>query len=313
MQEYTFERVSKQRLQDIKLLYRECFSEEVQIDFLEKKYNTEVFGANNIGYIAYDKSGNPAAYYGVFPCRAQIKNQTYLCAQSGDTMTHPNHRGKGLFVSLAKASYQLARESGIKFVFGFPNENSYHGFVKKLGWIHKENLNVYKLRVFTFPLAYVCRKLSFLNRFYQSYSRFVLKNKFSKRKYFDNPLISNESGGLLRDEVFFNYKDYMKKELIEINGMCVYIKLAGALRVGDIEKTDEESFYKIVKKLKHIARLLGNYAVIFYYSPSVDYDRFLSKKFASSSSGGLSIGWVDFESGLELDTLKFSQADLDTY
>ena len=36
MQEYTFERVSKQRLRDIKLLYKECFEEEVQMDFLEK-------------------------------------------------------------------------------------------------------------------------------------------------------------------------------------------------------------------------------------------------------------------------------------
>ena len=125
-------------------------------------------------------------------------------------MTHPNHRGKGLFVSLAKAAYQLAKENGIKFVFGFRMKIHILAFVKKLGWIHKENLNICKLRVFTFPLAYVCRKLSFLNGFYQSYSRFVLKNKFSKRKYFDNPLISDKSGGLLRDEAF-NYKDYMKK------------------------------------------------------------------------------------------------------
>jgi GNAT superfamily N-acetyltransferase len=312
-EEYTFRRVSAERLKDIKYLYSKCFGEEVQMDFLEKKYNTKDFGACDIGYIAYDTSGNPAAYYGAFPCRAVIRGKTYLCAQSGDTMTHPDHRGKGLFVSLALAAYKLARESGIKFVFGFPNENSYPGFIKKLGWIHKENLNTYKLKVLTLPLAYVCSRLKFLSSLYSAYAGFILKNKLSKKKYFDNPLVSNSDGGLLRDETFFNYKNYIKKELIEINGKCVYIKIAGSLTVGDIEKTGEEAFYKIIKKLKGIAWLLGCYAVVFRYSPLVNYDRFLAKKFDENCSKGSPVGWVDFESGLPLDSLKFSQADLDTY
>src|SRR5258706_11259419 len=99
--EYALERISAGRLKDIKFLYSKCFGEEVQMDFLEKKYNTEALGATNIGFVAYDKAGNPAAYYGVFPCKAVIKGKTYLCAQSGDTMTHPDHRGKGLFITLA--------------------------------------------------------------------------------------------------------------------------------------------------------------------------------------------------------------------
>ncbi len=312
-EEYTYERTSAQRLKDIKFLYKECFHEDVQMDFLVRKFDTETFGASNIGYIAYDKLGNPAAHYGVFPCRIVIKGQTFMCAQSGDTMTHPEHRRKGLFFSLANITYKLAKENGIKFVFGFPNpQTSYYGLMK-LGWVHKENLNICKLWVFTFPLAYICAKLSFLNGIYQVYARAILRSKLSERKFFDNPLIDGDSGGVLRNEDFFNYKNYIKKELIEIKGKCIYVKTAGKLRIGDIEKTDEESFYKIVKKLRQIARLLGCYAVVFYYTPSVEYEKFLSNRFASACSKGLPICWLDLDSGLELDLLKFSQADLDTY
>src|SRR4030095_10457568 len=146
-EEYTFERISASRLYDIKLLYLDSFGEDVSMDFVEKKYDTSAFGVRDIGYIAYDNVGIPAAYYGVFPCRALVRGNVYLTAQSGDTMTHPNHRGKGLFVKLAKMTYELAKENGIKFVFGFPNDNSLPGFVKKLGWKCDENLNVYNIRI----------------------------------------------------------------------------------------------------------------------------------------------------------------------
>jgi GNAT superfamily N-acetyltransferase len=309
--EYTFERVSKHRLKDIRLLYKASFGEDMSMEFLLKKYDTSEFGANNIGYIAYHNTGEPAAYSGVFPCRAVLDGKTYLCAQSGDTMTHPSHRGKGLFINLAKATYELARKEGIQFVFGFPNDNSYHGFVNKLDWIHKENLNSYKIRVFTFPLAYICNRLGFLSGFYKSYAGFIINRKKSLKKFFDNPLISGNDGGLLRDEGFFNYKNYFDKSIIEINGKCVYVKVSGALRVGDIERLSEGEFLSTLKKLKRLAWILGCYAIYFYYSPGVEYHRFLSQKIAPAK--GLAVGWIDFTSGQDLSRLKFSQADLDTY
>lgn len=43
-----------------------------------------------------------------------------------------NHRGKGLFTKLAKRTYDLAQEEGYDFVIGVANQNSTHGFLKKL-------------------------------------------------------------------------------------------------------------------------------------------------------------------------------------
>lgn len=310
-EEYTFERISARRLSDIRSLYRDCFNEDVLPDFLQKKYDTSFAGISDVGYIAYHESGAPAAYYGVFPCKAVIGGKAHLCAQSGDTMTHPDHRGKGLFIKLAKLTYELAKTSGIQFVFGFPNKNSYHGFVNKLGWTHKENFNLYMINIYTFPLAYVCSKVSFLNSLYRGYANRILKSRMSGKKYFDNPLAAKRGGGVLRDENFFDYKKYSSKELIEINGTCVYIKAGNTLRIGDIEETNKEIFFIILKKLKRLAWVLGCPKIYFYYSPGVKYDSFLSHKYRALQ--GLPIGWVDLGSGLDLASLKFAQADHDIF
>jgi GNAT superfamily N-acetyltransferase len=310
-EEYTFERVSTKRLKDIQYLYKACFNEDVSMDFLTKKYDTKKLGAENTGFIAYSGKGDPTAYYGVFPCRVSADGTIILAAQSGDTMTHPEHRGKGLFIKLAQHTYSLCGELGIRFVFGFPNENSYPGFVRKLNWVHEENLNIYKIKVFTFPLAYICNKLHFLQGLYRWYAGIILKSRLSKKKYFVNPITSEKYFGVIRDKDFFEYKNYLPKHLVEVNSKCVYLKISSALRVGDVEDCSEDEFNNIVKKLKNLARLLGNYAVIFYYSPEVKFNDYLQKN--HDAVKGLPVGWVDLESGLKLNKLKFAQADLDTY
>jgi hypothetical protein len=46
------------------------------------------------------------------------------------TVTHPEHRGKGLFKRLAQMSYDYAAVNGFEFVIGVANANSYPGFIK---------------------------------------------------------------------------------------------------------------------------------------------------------------------------------------
>ena len=57
-----------------------------------------------------------------------------LGAQSIDTLTDKNYRGKGMFTGLARDLYLKEKNEGVKFVYGFPNGNSIHGFSKKLDW-----------------------------------------------------------------------------------------------------------------------------------------------------------------------------------
>jgi len=75
-----------------------------------------------------------AAIYAVVPFAAQIDSQESVAAQSLDTLTDARYRGRGLFVTLAKAMYARLAKEGVAFVYGFPNENSAHGFFQRLEW-----------------------------------------------------------------------------------------------------------------------------------------------------------------------------------
>lgn len=75
-------------------------------------------------------------FYGLLPTSLRLGGQRVLGAQSLDTMTHPDYRGQGMFTRLAIETYDLAAARGVKALYGFPNEASYPGFVRRLNWDH---------------------------------------------------------------------------------------------------------------------------------------------------------------------------------
>lgn len=77
-----------------------------------------------------------AGSYTLAPTRMNIGGEAVLGAQSLDTMTHPEFRGQGLFVRLANHCYARAAAQGCEMVYGFPNENSHPGFIRRLNFQH---------------------------------------------------------------------------------------------------------------------------------------------------------------------------------
>lgn len=71
-----------------------------------------------------------AAHYALVPLKMKIEGRVVLGLLSMATVTHPNHRGKGLFKTLAKTTYEYAAQNGFEFVIGVANANSYPGFIK---------------------------------------------------------------------------------------------------------------------------------------------------------------------------------------
>jgi GNAT superfamily N-acetyltransferase len=72
--------------------------------------------------------------YALWPTRMRLGSSVVLGAQSLDTMTHPDYRGQGMFTILAEHCMKCAADRGVEMLYGFPNENSYAGFVRKLDW-----------------------------------------------------------------------------------------------------------------------------------------------------------------------------------
>jgi GNAT superfamily N-acetyltransferase len=77
-----------------------------------------------------------AGLYIVWPTMLNLGGEAVLGAQSMDTMTHPAYRGQGLFVGLAEQALGLATARGFDVIYGFPNESSYPGFIRRLNFDH---------------------------------------------------------------------------------------------------------------------------------------------------------------------------------
>lgn len=95
-------------------------------------YNDNPAGRGRI-WLA-EHRGKMVGQYAIVPRVMNVAGEIIIGALSLDTMTHPDYRRHGIFESLAKKTYSQAAEDGIHVIYGFPNEFSYSGFIKKLGW-----------------------------------------------------------------------------------------------------------------------------------------------------------------------------------
>ena len=308
--EYRFARLSDNNLSDLVLLYKSAFKSNVSADFFKNKFETTFTGITHLGFLAYANDNTPSAFYGVFPCFVELQGRKILTAQSGDTMTDPQHQGKGLFTKLARMTYELAGNNGVKFIFGFPNKNSYPGFTKKLNWTHQENIRTYIFKTNTVPLIKVAKKLQ-LARMYESYALAVFRKYISGSRPFENSVIDSESGGIIHDAAFFKYKTYTRNFIVELEGVRFWLKLDGKLWIGDVERTSMEKFNKALQKLLRLCFSAGCTELTWNLSPGSYWDVLLQKKYRSSD--GLPIGFLDLGNETNLPKVKFTGGDFDTF
>ncbi|MEP1094465.1 MAG: GNAT family N-acetyltransferase [Cyclobacteriaceae bacterium] len=89
-------------------------------------------------FLAFDDNKAPpalAGIYALFPVTFKIGGENVKALQSLDTLTDSDYRGMGLFSRLSSMTYRDCSEEGYQMIYGFPNENSAHGFFNKLGWV----------------------------------------------------------------------------------------------------------------------------------------------------------------------------------
>lgn len=102
------------------------FSEE----FLQWQYkdnpNGEVIGID--AYLEDELAG----HYVCIPVKYKFYGEERKGLLSLNTAISINHRGKGLFTKLANKTYELAIQEKFDFIIGVANQNSTHGFLKKL-------------------------------------------------------------------------------------------------------------------------------------------------------------------------------------
>ncbi|MEO0310958.1 MAG: hypothetical protein RIQ89_615 [Bacteroidota bacterium] len=98
--------------------------------------------------IALDK-GKVVAQYLLWPVLYSCNGVSVQGSLSVNTITARSHRGKGLFIQLAKEAYNDCLKKKLLFTIGFPNKNSIHGFVNRLNFKIIDSLNYFNFINFT--------------------------------------------------------------------------------------------------------------------------------------------------------------------
>ncbi len=104
-------------------------------EIIDEKYLDWEYTSNPVGdailFVA-ENDNQIVSQYVVIPQKYVSGNEIVNGSLSVNTITHPDHRGKGLFTKLAELNYAECKKNAIDFTIGFPNKNSVKGFTGKL-------------------------------------------------------------------------------------------------------------------------------------------------------------------------------------
>jgi len=309
---YQIKQITDDSYNDIKFLFLKI-GYKYSLNYIRKKYNTSVFGLKNIGFIAKD-SDIPAAYYGVFPMCLNYDFTDYLVAQSGDTMTSPDYQKKGLFTKLAKKTYSISKELGIKLIFGFPNNNSYPGFKHKLDWEFAGHMQRFAIMN---NVSFSCKIIRRLSVF-SSLCKKIAKRKIAKYQILPENIdlkffnFQNVKGQIKKDLRFFNFKLAQNNVyLIQIDNFYILLKVDVYLYIGELGKIDKTQTSKLIRVLKSLSQELGCKAIFFTISKNHWLFELLKDEIKPEKS--LPIGFYRFDKGIDINQIQFSNADFDTF
>lgn len=134
-------------------LYETCFGKQggSGLPVLQWRYDQNPHGGA-VSFLTSDGDGRDLSGYACSPRRVIPMGEESLAGtvgQTGDVMTHPDARGRGVFSDLDRAAMKETGKRGWQLVFGLPNSKSEKLFVEKLDWD-----SVGRLKPWTFVLAW---------------------------------------------------------------------------------------------------------------------------------------------------------------
>jgi hypothetical protein len=101
--------------------------------YLQWEYRLNPAGPAVIA-LARDENNFAAAQYVLIPREVLINDRVIKGSLSLNTLTTGRFRGNGLFLKTAEAAYGNCVKDEICFSYGIPNQNSFNGFISRLGF-----------------------------------------------------------------------------------------------------------------------------------------------------------------------------------
>lgn len=309
--EYRLERLCPDTIPHLAQLHAAVYGAKADERLFREKYDTAYTGLSCVGYLAYDIAGTPIAFYGVIPCRIWYRDQWMLAAQSADTMTHPQYRLKGMFVELSEKTFALCRHLGIPLLFGFPNRQSYHGAIHKLGWKMTEEMVYFKVPARRSRIGALLKRYRFLSLLYQPYCRRILRRYSSGKAGIANSVIADGWAGLWRNDEFLGYKKYSDSIVLSFGEVQLWLGKKNYNLVGDIAGITSENASRVFEQISQVIGRLGFTEWQFHGSPGTALYNLFAKRYAQSPS--YPALFQDFGSPISPEKIKFTFADIDIF
>ncbi len=113
-------------------LFNRVFNQCATVASWKRKYLDNPLSNANTVMCAFD-GDRIVGINGFVPMEYVCDGAVYRVVQSCDTAVDPEYRGCGIFSRMIVRAQELFAEEGYDAMVGYPNGNSYHGFLK-LGW-----------------------------------------------------------------------------------------------------------------------------------------------------------------------------------
>jgi len=307
--EYKYVQLDDSNINHLVYLYKKVFNQNYTLEEIKAKYLANYTGITAQGHFAF-LNNKPVAFHGAIPVLMKYKNKVELAAQYGDAMTLPSHTKKGLFSTLGELTDQVLIKKEVKFVWGFPNQNSEYGYVNKLNWLGNSRMKYLIIDLKTIPKEALYRKTKILEKAFQRKTKQALDSIITTKENLAS-IDTNQFVSVNRSKDYYNYKSFTPNYMVELNSCKVWIKPLGGLLVGDLEVKNETQVLDTIERLKELAVQLGLKKVIIQASPESDIYKILQTQFSFSDSW--LIGYKNFDSDFPLEKLQFTYGDLDTF
>ena len=103
--------------------------------FLRWQYDENPAGSA-LSALARTRGGEIVGQFGALPLRLCVDGEDRLGALGLNVVTDETYRGRGVFVALGRAADERMAQVGATIAFAMPNESSFPGFVRHLGYTH---------------------------------------------------------------------------------------------------------------------------------------------------------------------------------
>jgi GNAT superfamily N-acetyltransferase len=112
------------------------------------------FGRGFVNAIHHDDK--IVATTSITPKSLLINQVEYAVAEIGDTYTDRKYQGRGFFSMLVNESRKVANDSGIKLIYGTPNNQSLPGYIKNMGFnlVDKLRITSYRFELKIYNILY---------------------------------------------------------------------------------------------------------------------------------------------------------------